>query len=132
MARITQPPLVHLDTHVVAWLYDGLVDLLSPAASTSIEEGRLFVSPMVELELTLLREIGRIRPQPSAVLSALGRDVGLQMSEISFRDTIAHAKGLDWTRDPFDRVIVGESLAAGAVLVTKDRSILANCSTAVW
>jgi PIN domain nuclease of toxin-antitoxin system len=113
-------------------LYDGLVDLLSPAASARIEEGRLLVSPMVELELTLLRDIGRIRPKPSAVLSALARDIGLQMSEISFRETIGQAKLLDWTRDPFDRVIVGEALAAGAMLVTKDRSILANCTAAVW
>lgn len=132
MARGSQPPVVHLDTHVVAWLYAGLVDLLSPAAADTIEEGRLFVSPMVELELVLLKEIGRIRPQAPVVLSALARDIGLQVSEIGFRETIAQARLLEWTRDPFDRVIVGEAMAAGAVFVTKDRSILANCPTAVW
>ncbi len=132
MARGSQPPLVHLDTHVVAWLFDGLVGLLSPTAYARIEAGRLYISPMVELELALLKDIGRIRPQPRAVLSALARDLGLQMSEVSFRETIAQAKLLDWTRDPFDRVIVGEAMAAGAALITRDRAILTNCTAAVW
>jgi len=38
----------------------------------------------------------------------------------------------DWTRDPFDRIIVGNAAAENAVLITKDNSILEHYEHAVW
>lgn len=45
---------------------------------------------------------------------------------------VAAARGLQWTRDPFDRLIVGSALAQGAHLVTCDERILANYRLAIW
>ena len=42
------------------------------------------------------------------------------------------AASLSWTRDPFDRLIVGDALAANCPLLTKDDSIQANLPLAVW
>jgi PIN domain nuclease of toxin-antitoxin system len=92
----------------------------------------LFVSPIVELELTYLNEIGRFRSTATKALDVLSNEIGLQRSEIPLRESISEAVKLSWTRDPFDRLIVGEVLAAGALLVTRDRRILSNCPGAVW
>lgn len=132
MARAGQSA-VYLDTHVVAWLHAGLTELLSPAAVEAIEAcDTLLVSPVVELELTYLREIGRLRPTAVKALADLTDEIGLQRGEIPLRETVREATKQSWTRDPFDRLIVGEAIAAGAVLVTRDRTILANSAVAVW
>jgi PIN domain nuclease of toxin-antitoxin system len=132
MARRPEPRPVYLDTHIVAWLHDGLVERLSPDARAAIEEGLLLISSIVELELTYLHEIGRFRPTAAKALGVLARDIGLQRSEIPLRDSVREAIKLSWTRDPFDRLIVGEALAAGAALLTRDELILANCRAALW
>jgi PIN domain nuclease of toxin-antitoxin system len=132
MARAPKPRLIHLDTHVVMWLYDGLVDRLSERVCRTIEIAPLYISPMAKLELQFLHEIGRIRPTAKGVVDTLVGELGLQQSNIPFSKTIEYAHGLDWTRDPFDRVIVAEAMAAGAHLVSKDCTILQNSAIAVW
>jgi PIN domain nuclease of toxin-antitoxin system len=42
------------------------------------------------------------------------------------------ATKLDWTRDPFDRMISAQAIVAGAPLLTADRTILANLPLATW
>ncbi|HXH57083.1 hypothetical protein [Iamia sp.] len=42
------------------------------------------------------------------------------------------AQTLDWTRDPFDRIIAAQTLAAGARLLTKDLTIRDHLGLAVW
>jgi len=42
------------------------------------------------------------------------------------------AAPLTWTRDPFDRLIVGDATGANSALLTKDSTILANCPLAEW
>lgn len=42
------------------------------------------------------------------------------------------ATSLDWTREPFDRIIVAQAIAREASLVTRDQTILANFAGAVW
>lgn len=132
MAREREPEVVHLDTHIVCWLYEGRSDLLSPAARDAVERGQLVVSPIVDLELQLLHEIGRILKGPETVLPALAREVGLQVAATAFSRVVATARELSWTRDPFDRLIVADATLAGAKLVTKDRLIRKHCAAAVW
>ena len=48
--------VIYLDTHILVWLYGGMVDLLSEKAKTLIESEDLVISPLVELELQYLFE----------------------------------------------------------------------------
>ena len=48
--------MIYLDTHVVAWLYAGLVDHMNSALLKIINRERLLISPMVVLELEYLFE----------------------------------------------------------------------------
>ena len=92
----------------------------------------MFVSPIVELELQLLREIGRLLKGPEVVLHALAREIGLEVTTTEYRNVATAACALDWTRDPFDRMIVADAILVGAKLVTKDRLIRKHCPTALW
>lgn len=132
MARAGRSQLVYLDTHVLAWLHDGLLERLSSAAARAIEAGRLTLSGMAELELQYLHELGRLRPNAKEIVAALAEEIGLQRSEMPLAPIAAKACELGWTRDPFDRLISAEVLLAGARLVTKDETILANCEAALW
>ncbi|MEJ7669387.1 MAG: PIN domain-containing protein [Casimicrobiaceae bacterium] len=132
MGRAGQSEVVHLDTHVVCWLYEGRIDLLSAVAAHAIEDGRLMISPVVDLELQLLREVGRILKGPDTILSALARDVGLEMETTAFFLIAAAARELSWTRDPFDRLIAAQAMVADARLVTKDRLMRKHCAKALW
>lgn len=132
MERPRKRRLIHLDTHVVCWLYAGRVDLLSPTAREAIERETLAVSPMVGLELQYLREIGRIRLGPKPILGALRADLGLSLSELPFTAVAARAQGYSWTRDPFDRLIAAEAAVARARLLTRDDLLRRRFRSALW
>jgi len=132
MARVGKSGLVHLDTHIVCWLYEGRSELLTPAALQAIESGLLQVSPVVQLELAYLHEIGRISRDGKHVLDALAEDIGLSVADVSLAQVMKMAGTLSWTRDPFDRMIVAHAMVADAVLVSKDRLIRKHCDRAIW
>jgi PIN domain nuclease of toxin-antitoxin system len=124
--------VIHLDTHVVVWLYAGDLRRFSPAARRRLDREDLRISPMVALEVQYLHEVGRILENAGVVLSDLARKLGLAQAEGDFSAVAAAALGLDWTRDPFDRLIVAHAALYGATLLTKDRSIRRNYRHAVW
>lgn len=127
MAAVTR-----LDTHVVVWLYAGEIQRLSPRAVRAVEQDTLVVSPFVQLELTYLHEIGRLTVGGPAIVSDLTARLGLTMSDVPLAVVIAEADALGWTRDPFDRLIVADALAAGSPLLTRDETIRHHTELAVW
>ncbi|MDQ6733652.1 MAG: PIN domain-containing protein [Nitrospirota bacterium] len=132
MARTGQPQIIHLDTHIVCWLFEGRTDLLSEAARQALEEGHLFVSPIVTLELQYLFEIKRVTKRPDVVLAGLRENLDLDTALQSFASIVRQAIGLAWTRDPFDRLIVAAAMVAHAGLITKDATIHKHCGNAIW
>lgn len=124
--------MIHLDTHVVIWLYEGERGRIPTNARQRMRDEDLVISPMVELELTYLHEIGRARTVSDLPVRELRRRLGLQISPTSFERVVDHARALTWTRDAFDRLIVANALADGADLLTADRRIRDHLPTAVW
>lgn len=93
----------------------------------------LFVSPIVELELACLHEIGRATRTAAAILDALRRDLDLETcKKLPFASVVGAALGLTWTRDPFDRLIVAQAARGKAPLLTADRVILERYPKAFW
>jgi hypothetical protein len=84
------------------------------------------------LELEFLREIGRVLVDPGDIVGELHRTIGLRVCGLEFSRVVECAKPLSWTRDPFDRLIVGQAIADDRPLITKDAPILANYPKAVW
>ncbi len=123
---------VHLDTHVALWFYGGRSELLSPRACSMIEEGDVFISPIVILEIQFLRESGRINVKADRFLRDMHTELGFKLSPVSLLDVNLQAVELSWTRDPFDRMIVASAMADEARLLTRDRKILKHYKKAVW
>lgn len=117
---------------MVGWLYEGADRRIPAAVRNLIESGEPLVSPIVELELTYLYEVGRVTEPAAAPLSALQKTIGLRVSDVSVAALVRAATGLTWTRDPFDRMIAAQAIVADAPLVTADKTILANLPLATW
>jgi len=90
------------------------------------------VSPLVELELAYMHEIGRARDSAPMMLAALRQSIGLEIADVSFAELANAAVSLTWTRDPFDRMMAAHAMVADAPLITADQTILANLPLARW
>lgn len=124
--------MIYLDTHVVVWLYAGLVDKFGPAVKALINDHDLYISPIVRLELQYLYEIERVTSEANVIVTDLENRIGLQVCPKEFAAIIGQAIPLSWTRDPFDRLIVAHAGLNGDGLITKDRRMLANYPHARW
>ena len=125
-------PLIYLDTHALVWLYAGQVDRIPPIARSFLETRDLVVSPMALVEVAYLIEIGRFTASVDALVETLGRDLGLAICDLPFDVVAHHARRQTWTRDPFDRLIVGQAAARETLLLTKDQTIRDNYPQALW
>lgn len=121
-----------LDTHVVVWLYQGDLTLFPPRVRQLLEDGDLLISPMAALEMKYLEELGRLKVEPYIIIEYLRGHCGLRMSSADFADVVIEAIPLEWTRDPFDRLIAADALSNQATLLTKDRTMLDYCPAALW
>jgi PIN domain nuclease of toxin-antitoxin system len=124
--------LIYLDSHVVVWLYAGLVDKFSPSTKNLLNENEVFISPIVRLELQYLYEIQRITDPANVIVADLANRIGLQVCEKDFDRVVSQAMTLSWTRDPFDRLIVAQAALQEAILVSKDQNILDHYAHARW
>ncbi len=124
--------MIYLDTHVVVWLYSGLVGQLSQTARQLINNHEVFISPIVRLELQYLFEIQRTAATPDTIVTDLASRVGLQVCAKPFNRVVSAALGHTWTRDPFDRLIAAHAGLDGNLLLSKDANILSHYAHARW
>lgn len=127
-----KPAEVHLDTHVMVWLYVNPRRSWPAPARLLLNGGNLRYAPMARLELRYLCEIGRIKVTPEVLLAELSAKLGLTESDLPYGQVMDAAERIDWTRDPFDRLIVAQAMAADASLVTADSLIRDRFPGAVW
>ena len=123
---------MYLDTHIVVWLYAGLIKKLTDAAKRAIEDHDNVISHFVRLELQYLYEIDRIRAKPDTIINSLSNAIGLKTSDVPLSMIIEQAFKIRWTRDVFDRLLVAESKTGGYGLVTADKTIRSNFKHAIW
>lgn len=123
----------YLDTHVAVWLHDGLIERLSAAAKREIEAQDLLISPMVLLEFQYLRERKRIRVDAGELFAYLNATFGIALCTFPFPAMAQEALSVDWTSDPFDRIIVAQARSNRASsLITADAHIRRHYDRAVW
>lgn len=124
--------MIYLDTHVIVWLYAGMVEKLSARARELINQNEIYISPVVQLELQYLFEIDRIKDDGRSVVAYLSDRIGLEVCDKRFKDIVRNAEKFFWTRDPLDRIIVANAAIDDNLLLTKDQTILNNYKNAVW
>jgi PIN domain nuclease of toxin-antitoxin system len=125
--------LVYLDTHIVVWLYAGLLDKFTPKAKAGIDDNNVVISQFVRLELQYLYEIGRIKVKPDKIIGALAREIDLRISDCLLNNIIEEALKINWTRDVFDRLLVAETMRdQSLLLITADQKIREKFTQALW
>lgn len=124
--------MIYIDTHIVVWLYAGQIDKLSNHAKELLNENEIYVSPVVRLELQYLNEIKRITSSANNIIADLSNSIGLKVCDKSFNSIVNQSMAIYWTRDPFDRIIVGNAALNNDALITKDQTILKNYKNALY
>jgi PIN domain nuclease of toxin-antitoxin system len=124
--------LIQIDTCVAIWLYEGKKEKLSPPVVELIESQPCQFSPMVRLELQYMFEIGRNGSDAATVVVIMRNQFGIEEAHTDFSLVVQAATTINWTRDPFDRLIAAQAICDKAVLVTKDRTIRQHCPNALW
>ncbi len=124
--------MIYLDTHVLAYLYQGDFSLLSKPAIQAIETQPCFISGFAVLELSYLFEIGRIKYPSMTIIKYLSNYLDLKMCTLQANTIALKALELTWTRDPFDRLIVANAACEDKALVTKDHLIQQYYPKVIW
>jgi PIN domain nuclease of toxin-antitoxin system len=124
--------VAHCDTHVALWLYSGESCRFEKKAAEAIENFDLMISPMVQLELQFLHEIDRIREKPDKIIKTLRNDFGMSICDDTLNSVVEIAALINWTRDPFDRLIVAQAIQHSVPLITKDSEIRKHYKNSIW
>lgn len=111
--------VILLDTNAVIWL-----DLAHPRSRPLMRsKAALYVSPATLLELQFLTEAKRIRLTRGDA-QALASDDRWLLDDPPAAAWFAEAIGLNWTRDPFDRLIAAHARLRGWRVATGDTRLL--------
>jgi PIN domain nuclease of toxin-antitoxin system len=111
--------MILLDTHAAVWLFQ------KHRRARQIEgKGRLHLSPTSLLELQILVEAGRLEFHEHFSVTAFVEDVRWRLDEPPAASWFLKAAEVGWTRDPFDRLLVGHVRLRGWKLATADSLLL--------
>ena len=110
-----------LDTHLLLWI---VLDSKRLTEFPWLDRYRPWtLSPISLLEVAFLNEIGRFELRQPEFTQALMVDPRFVIDEVPLVLLVRHAIEATWTRDPFDRLLVGHSAARRLPFVTADRTI---------
>jgi len=73
--------LIYLDTHIVVWLYAGLIEKFSQPIKELINDQEVFISPIVRLELQYLFEVQRVVDNADVIVTDLSNRIGLKVCD---------------------------------------------------
>ena len=125
--------IAYLDTHAAVFLHDGLLEEFSSEAKRQLEANDLLISPMVLLEFSYLFKRKKIGVDAKALFTALNTTFGVALCPFPFAGVAHEALDMEWTQDPFDRLIVAQAqVNHEAKLITRDRLIRRHYGNAVW
>ena len=113
-----------LDTHVLIWWLAG--KNLPVRATELIRDpgNQIYASAASVWEVAIKASLGKIRIDPDEFVAAL-REGGFQELAVTSRHATRVSQLPKHHRDPFDRLLVAQSLAEQMLLLTQDRPLAA-------
>ena len=126
-----------LDTHTFAWSV-GDADLLSQTVRRVLQnrQHHLFVSPVSIWEMSIKHASGKwpeVAPfMDEQVYAHLMRQLGASELLIDHRHTRLAGQFKVSHKDPFDRLLVAQTLLKGMTLVSKDTELDAFTINRLW
>lgn len=113
-----------VDTHLLLWWLAGRPVSRRAAELIRDPANLLYASAASVWEVAVKASLGKIQVAPDALLDALGSN-GFEAMAVSWRHA-ARVAGLPMHhRDPFDRLLVAQSLSESVPLLTHDRALAA-------
>lgn len=109
-----------LDTNAIIWLLTEHPRAHLLRGPTS----RIAVSPVSLLEIQFLVEVGRLEAMPGPSVAEHIAHRAWRIDSPSTLSLFDAAMTIDWTRDPFDRLIVAHARLRRWPLATGDRRLL--------
>lgn len=116
---VAQAQVILLDTHAVIWLSQG-----HRRAKPLERFARLYISPATILEIQFLTEIGKLRFAKGMTIASVADDLRWRLDEPPSVKWFTAAGDLNWTRDPFDRLLAAHAAIRGWKLATADDVLL--------
>ena len=111
--------MILLDTHAAIWIAQG-----HKRSRQLARLPRLYLSPVTVLEVQFLAETGRLRLAAGLSAAALAADGRWRLDEPPAARWFTLACEIDWTRDPFDRLLAAHARLRGWKLATADAVLL--------
>ncbi len=119
-----------LDTHILLWWVAGDRKLPKSLRShIASPENEVWVSAAAFWEIAIKLRLGRIKIDLQELRIAVDAD-GFRDLPVQIAHTIRLLELPDSHRDPFDRMLIAQSLVEGLRLVTGDEEILAYAGVA--
>jgi len=118
-----------LDTHLLVWWFAGAKLPRTARELISDPANEVFASAASIWELAIKSALGRIDVDTDELVPALAKG-GVAELPVTARHASAVARLPDHHRDPFDRLLVAQSLVEPMLLLTHDR-ILARYGSSV-
>jgi len=120
-----------LDTHAALWwLADDARLGRDAERQLSDETNRVLLSAAVIWEVAIKRSLGKLQAPGDLAPMLLG--AGAQPLPVTL-DHAAAVEELPWHhRDPFDRMLVAQALAEGAVIISQDERMRRYGVSLVW
>jgi len=111
-----------LDTHTLIWFLNG-DEQLSTKARKNIEKSGAanFVSIASLWEMSIKTSLGKLEMKSHfSKVAELIDDNGFQILPITFADTLLLLSLPFHHKDPFDRIIISQSISNGLTIISKD------------
>jgi len=113
---------VLLDTHALLWWVTD-DPRLSSAARNAILDADVAVSVVSLWEIEIKRGLGRIDVDTRELIREVGQTEGFRMLEIRPTHVLTLGELPLLHRDPFDRMLIAQSIRDRLTLVTRDEAI---------
>lgn len=112
-----------LDTHTLIWFLNG-DEQLSMKAKKAIEKSGTvnFVSIASLWEMAIKTSLGKLEMKSNySKVAELLEDNGFQILPITFADTLLLLSLPFHHKDPFDRIIITQSISNNLTIITRDQ-----------
>jgi PIN domain nuclease of toxin-antitoxin system len=110
---------VLLDTHIYLWWLDDS-PLLAPTARKIIEEAEIvYVSAASIWEAVIKIGLGKLEVDPADLVAGI-RESGFEPLPITPEHALALSRLADHHKDPFDRMLLSQSITEPLRLITAD------------
>lgn len=124
VVRASAAAVILLDTHAAIWIAQR-----HKRVRPLEQFPRLYLSPATVLEIQFLAESGRLRMAGGQTPASLAGDDRWRVDDPPALKWFAAACEFDWTRDPFDRLLVAHAHVRGWKLATADELLIDRLPT---